>query len=102
MANISKRLCSGTLPGSNTTLYTVPSSTYTIVKSVVLCNTSGNTVAVSLKLDGKEIISAHDLAAYDSLIIPNLDQIIESTELIQGFADTGSVVDYCISGIEVT
>lgn len=104
MATITdKRLCAGTLTDSNATLYTAPSGAgdITIVKAITLCNKTGSTAAVTIKLDGVEIISGYSIVAYDSITIPFIDQIIEASEIIEGFSDTASAINYYISGKEV-
>jgi len=104
MAAINKRLCSGTLPGSNGTLYTAPSASgaITIVKSLILCNTTGGAVTVTIKLAGVEIISGKSLAANETYPLTGLDQIVGASELIEGSAGSASAVTYYLSGKEVT
>jgi len=97
-----KRLAKGTLTDSNATLYTTPSGAKTIVKSLAVCNTSGAAATLTIKLAGKAIYAAYSLAANASLIISALDQILETGELIEGLAGTTGVLDFIISGIEVT
>jgi len=97
-----KRLAAGTLSDSNATLYTVPASTTTIVKSLALCNTTAGAVTVTLKLNGIEILSGKSLAANETYILSSLDQIIGAGELIEGSASATSAIKYYISGKEVT
>lgn len=102
MAIVDKRLCSGTLSGSEATLYTVPAGTYTIIKALTLCNKTSAAVPATLSLDGIEVICQHDIAAYDTITIPFMDQILEAGELIQGSAESASAINYYISGKEVS
>jgi len=97
-----KRLAAGTLSDSNATLYTVPTSTTTIVKSLILCNTTAAAVTVTLKLNGIEIMSGKSLAANETYMLSSLDQIIGAAELIEGSASAASAIKYYISGKEVT
>jgi len=102
MAVTDERLCKGTLSDSNATLYTVPTGTKTILKSLSLCNTSSSAVTITLKLAGTELYSGHSLAANSSVNIQSLDQILEAGELIEGSASTASVIAYYFSGKEIT
>lgn len=97
-----KRLGKGTLAATNGTLYTVPASTKTIVKSVMLCNTGAAAATLALKLAGVEIFAGHSLVANSSLTIQNLDQILEAGELIEGSASAADTVRYYLSGKEIT
>lgn len=102
MAEVSKKLYNATLGDSNATLYTVPAATKTIVKSITLCNRTAAAATATIELDGIYIINGHSIAARDSIIIPNVDQILDTGDLIEGLAGTASAIDCCISGIEVT
>ena len=97
-----KRLCKGTLSDSNATLYTAPASTKTIVKSLSLCNITSGAITLTLKLAGTELYSGYSLAANSSVNIQCLDQIILTTELIEGSASATDSITYYISGKEVT
>jgi hypothetical protein len=96
-----KRLAAGTLSDTNATLYTVPASTTTIVKSLALCNTTAAAVTVTLKLNGVEIFAGKSIAANDTEFV-SLDQIIGAAELIEGSASVASAIKYSISGKELT
>lgn len=102
MAINNKRLASGTLSNANATLYTVPASTKTIIKSISLCNTSASPATITLSLNGIYVFSAYSLAANSYLHIPQFDQIIDATELFEGLSGTDAVIDYYISGKEIT
>lgn len=95
-----ERLCKGTLSDSNATLYTVPTGTKTIVKSLSLCNTTGAAVTATLKLAGTEIYSV-SVGANSTIHVQSLDQIIEAGELIEGSASVASAVKYYMSGKEI-
>ncbi len=98
MAIINKRLASGTLSNEKTTLYTVPKNKATIIKAITLCNTSASAATITLYLDSIKILSGYSLAANTYLHIPQLDQILESEELLEGLSGTDAVIDYYISG----
>jgi len=102
MGRIAKRLAKGTMSNSNATIYTVPALTTTTVVALSLCNDSASDVLVTLSFAGTKIMATHTIGAYDTLTIPFKDspQLIETAELIEGFADTTSVINYYISGVE--
>lgn len=102
MAITDKRLCKGTLGNSNATLYTAPAGTTVIVKALTLCNYSSSAATATIKFDGTEVIATHSIAAYDTITIPFIDQILDPEELIEGSAGTASSINYYISGKEVT
>ncbi len=99
-----KRLAAGTLTTSNATLYTAPATTgaFVIVKSIALCNKTAVAAAVTLKLDGFCLYSVTQIAANSSIILSNLDQIINVNGLIEGLASADTAIDYMISGKEIT
>jgi hypothetical protein len=96
-----KRLCKGTLTNVNATIYTVPASTTTYVKSLNICNKTAVADVVTLKFAGTEILYQHTIAAFDSLAVPFFDQILDETELIEAQAGANSSLTYYISGREV-
>jgi hypothetical protein len=98
MAIINKRLASGTLSNAKATLYTVTAGKTVIIKAITLCNTSASAATITLYLDSIEILSGYSLAANTYLHIPQLDQILESEELLEGLSGTDAVIDYYISG----
>lgn len=101
MADVLKKLGSGTLTTSSATLYTAPASTQAIVKCITLCNKTSSAATATITFDSVNIINTHSIAAYDSLVVP-LTHIIEAEDLIAGLAGTGSAIDYYISGMEVS
>lgn len=100
MADTLKNLCGGTLGTSSATLYTVPSSTKTIVKEIILCNKTNTDATATLTFDGKTIIGGKTIPKNETYPI-ELHSILESTKVITGLAGTASAIDYYISGIEV-
>ena len=92
---------------ANTTLYTTPASTKTIVKEILLCNTDSVARTVTIKAGASPatavsatILSALSLAAGETKFI-SLSTVLETGHLITGSASTGAVVSCTISGVEV-
>lgn len=102
---VTKQLANGQLGSSTATLYTTPSSTTTIIKSIVLCNTDSSTRTINLYVNtgSDRRITPKDLSlgAGELFII---DEVItlEATHLIRGAASSATVVDYTISGVQET
>lgn len=101
MADTLKKLAGGTLTDISATLYTVPLSTKTIVKEIIMSNKTSSATTVTVTFEGYSIIGGGSIAANDTLII-ELHSIMESSAVIAGFAGMSSAVDYYISGIEVS
>lgn len=99
MATTSKALFRGAASTSNTTLYTVPSATTTIVTNVVVTNTATSSATFTLNLNGVAIQSASTVAANSSAYI-DLKQVLAATQTIAGSA-SATTVNFHISGVEV-
>lgn len=99
MATTSKALFRGAAATSNTTLYTVPSATTTIVTNVVVTNTATSSATFTLNLNGVAVQSASTVAANSSAYI-DLKQVIAATQTISGSA-SATTVNFHISGVEV-
>lgn len=100
MANLPKKLFRGAASTSDTTLYTAPSSTTTVVTSIVVCNTSGSSQTFTINLSGVSMSSSTTIAA-NSVATFNIKQIIDSSETITGSASATSVT-FHISGVEIS
>ena len=92
---------------ANTTLYTTPASTKTIVKEILLCNTDTVARTVTIKAGASPatgvsatLLSALSLSAGETKFI-SLSTVLEPGHLITGSASTGAVVSCTISGVEV-
>lgn len=99
MATTSKALFRGAASTSSTTLYTVPSSTTTIVTEIVVTNTAGSAGTFSVTLDGVSIATTVAVPANDSTVIP-LKQVLTATKIIAGLA-SATTINFHISGVEI-
>lgn len=100
MANTPKKLFRGAASTGNTTLYTVPSSTTTVVTNIIVTNTSGSSQTFTINLAGSAIASATTIAS-NSLASFDIKQVIDATEAISGSASATSVI-FHISGVEIS
>jgi hypothetical protein len=89
-----------------TTLYTVPASTESIVKEVLLCNTDTVSRDVTIYMgDGtaakNTILKELTVSAGETKFIALSTQLL-TTETISGGASSASVVSCTITGVEIT
>lgn len=82
MADTYKQLAKGTLGTANATLYTTPAATTTIVKSIILANKTATDRHATILLDGVEIVFQHDVPANDSIILSDINAILETGDPI--------------------
>jgi uncharacterized membrane protein (DUF2068 family) len=100
MANTFKALFRGAAPTSNTTLYTVPSGTTTLVNSLVVVNTASAVATFDMSFDSIQIANDVSVPANDSLIL-ELKQVLEASDVLAGLA-SASTVNFHISGLEIS
>jgi hypothetical protein len=101
MATTTKALARTALTTSTgTTLYTVPSTTTTVVSNIVLSNTAGTASTFTLALDGVNLASAVSIPA-NSITTIDLKQVLATTKTITGGAST-TAVSIHISGVEIS
>lgn len=81
-----------------TTLYTVPSSTQTIVSTITVCNmgASGATYRIAIRPDGASLAAQHYIA-YDTTVAANnttaltLGMTIDATDVITVYSSNTSL-----------
>ena len=99
MANTIKALARTAAGTSSTTLYTVPSSTTTVVTNILVANTSASAQTFTITIDGVAAFSGASIAA-NSTAMFDLKQAIAATKVIAGLASATSV-NFHISGVEI-
>lgn len=106
MAITPKVLAEGQLAAAKATLYTVPGATSTIVSSITLTNTdaAARTVNIYVKPGGtsRRVVPKDLSIAAGYSVIDDTVRTLETGDLIEGDASAANVVDYVISGMEVT
>ena len=101
---------------SSTVLYTTPISTTTIIKQIVLCNTTGSAVTVTLVLKPLNVAQATSQNFVTSLSLAANETVMMSTSLvlnnngstanatnsdqILGYASSNTAVNIILTGIE--
>jgi hypothetical protein len=89
---------------TTTTLYTVPGSTKTILKEIVLCNTDTSARTVTIQAGSTTGVADRVLAAVS--VGPGVTQaysfntVLNAADTVTGGASTGAVVSCLISGVE--
>jgi hypothetical protein len=104
MATTTRALARTAAATSNTTLYTVPSSTVTtIVTNIAVTNATTSNATYTINIDGVAILSGTSVSANSATVI-DLKQVIPANatpKTISGSASTTGV-NFHISGIEVS
>jgi hypothetical protein len=99
MATTTKALARTSAATSSATLYTVPSSTTTVITNIAVCNTAGSAGTFTLLLDDVDLHTSTAIAANSTVYI-DLKQVLATTKTIKGFA-SATTIDFHISGVEI-
>jgi len=110
MANTFKRLGSSRpTDTSNTTVYTTPTSTTTIIKSIRICNTTDTSVTARIFLVPSGGTADETTAIYWEFDIPPYStlsddgsHVLEAAGTFQVRTATASALNFTISGLEIT
>lgn len=100
MATTTKALFRGAAATSSATLYTVPSSTTTVVTNIAVVNTAGSAGTFTLFLDDVDLHTTTAIAANSTVYI-DLKQVLATTKTIKGLA-SATTIDFHISGVEIS
>ena len=101
MATTTKALFRGAATtNTGTTLYTVPSSTSTVVSNIVVTNTAGTAGTFTLALNGTAMATTVAIAA-NGIITLDIKQVLATTNTITGGASATSI-NFHISGVEIS
>ena len=90
----------GAAATSSATLYTVPSSTTSVLTDIVISNTSTDQQYVTMTVDGVNILPAVPISA-NTVINLQPKTVMATTKILAGFA-TSADVKFHISGVETT
>ncbi|CAB4128639.1 hypothetical protein UFOVP225_50 [uncultured Caudovirales phage] len=96
------------LSTSATAIYTAPASTTTVIKQIIINNTSASAVAVSAYVLPVSATASAANAIISSLTVAPNSQLIWAADIpitagekLSMLAATGSVMTYVVSGIEI-
>lgn len=99
MPTTSKKLFRGAASLTSATLYTVPSSTTTVVTNIVVTNTTASSGTFNISLAGIPIATTVTVGGFDSTVL-DIKQVINAAETITGLASATSI-NFHISGVEI-
>lgn len=103
MATTSKTLFRGAAVTSNTTLYTVPTtSTTAVITNIAVANTAAAEGTFTINIDGVAVLSAVSLAANSTAVI-DMKQVLDANatpKVISGSA-SATTINFHISGVEI-
>lgn len=99
MATTIKALSRGSFSTSSATLYTVPSTTTTVVTNISVCNLTTGDITFNILLDGVYLFKDTVVAQKTTALI-DLKQAISATKILSGFASDTNVT-YHITGAEI-
>lgn len=103
-----KKLYTGQPATSAATIYTAPASTTTIIKNILICNTTASSATVTLNLvasggsaaANNRILSTYSVNANDTVAI-DLSGILATGDFISAVQGTSSAITLHITGVEV-
>jgi hypothetical protein len=100
MANTFKKLFRCAASTSNTTLYTVPVETTTLLNNVLVVNTTASVQTYSLSLENVSMAASVTVPANDTAVL-DIKQVLTASATVAGFA-SASTVNFHISGLEIS
>jgi hypothetical protein len=103
-----KKLYTGQPGTTATTLYTAPASTTTIIKNIIICNTTATDATLTLSLvpsggsagTTNRIMSALVIKANDTVAM-DLSGLLSTGDFISALQGTSAALTVHISGVEV-
>ena len=100
MATLTKVLARTAAATSSTTLYTVPSSTTTVVSNIAVTNTAASAGTFTLTLNSVALHTTTAIASNTTVYI-DLKQVLTTGQIIAGLA-SATTINFHISGVEVS
>jgi len=100
MANTFKVLHRAAANTSDTTLYTTPAATTTLVNNILVANTDTASAVYTLAFDGFPVAASVGIPANDTAVL-DIKQVLTATDTITGYA-SASTVFFHVSGLEIS
>jgi hypothetical protein len=101
MATASKTLFRGAATtDTETTLYTVPAETTTVVTNIIVANTAATPGTFTLRLDGVIFANTVTIGANDSAIL-DVKQVLNAGQILAGGA-SATTINFHIGGVEIS
>jgi hypothetical protein len=100
MANTAKVLFRGAATtNTNTTLYTAPSSTSTVITNIVVTNTTSSPATFTISLNGVVLAPTVAISGF-SMTSLDIKQVLQTTQTLTGGA-SAATVNFHVSGMEI-
>jgi len=108
-ANTPKQFSSSQLAAASGLLYTVPAATTSLVKEIILVNTTAGALTATIRVIPSggadtvvnDILTAVALAANETMIF-ELSTVMETGATLRGLASAATSINCKVSGYEVT
>ena len=100
MATQQKVLFRGDVPTTNSSVYSVPSSTSAVVTSLIFSNSNTDPITVNLSMGSVAILTAVEVLGNDTVFI-DFKQVLNEFDAIETSASTTGVTLH-ISGVEIS
>ena len=106
MANIYKNAKVDLTTTDITTLYTVPSNSRAIIKSILVCNTKTNATTITVTITDAssnifELFDAKDIAAFTTVELLTQPVIVEENEILKVEASNANRLHVVASILEI-
>jgi hypothetical protein len=100
MATVTKQFFRGPASLTETTLYSVPSSTSAVVTNIIITNTAADPATVTIELNGVPIILNGEVQGNDA-IVWDIKQVLSELDILSASA-SAVTVNFHISGVEIS
>ena len=102
MANTFKNYVSAAVGTSETTVYTVPSSTTAVIIGCNIANVTSSQIKVTLKVADTHVVKTVPVPANSAISVLDGKIIAETTDTVKVTSDTASSADVIVSALEQT
>ena len=102
MANTFKNYVSAAVGTSETTVYTVPSSTTAVIIGCNIANVTSSQIKVTVKVADTHVVKTVPVPANSAISVLDGKIIAETTDTVKVTSDTASSADVIVSVLEQT
>ena len=102
MANTFKNYVSAAVGTSETTVYTVPSSTTAVIIGCNVANVTSSQIRVTVKVVDTHVVKTVPVPANSAISVLDGKIIAETTDTVKVTSDTASSADVIVSALEQT
>ena len=101
MANSFLRKISSDIGTTETTIYTVPASTTTVIIGFMLANTTSSMVYIDVAVAGTVLADSVPVPTGASLSVLDGKMVLEATDTVKVTSDTNTSIDAILSIMEI-